>query len=173
MGICRSVRFSFNPRRLNARIAVNHRVLADPLLARFQQRVLLRVQAETLIHFCQLSSLRGSGHSNSHASPPRAEPLHLAQPPWLQFRVPFAVPLYPVDKIRLDRTRSAPTRRFIQFERWLARLARVYNQRGSTRSSGGAIRRLTMKYVSQPGRNRSSFNRSIPSKQSYSADLVS
>lgn len=71
-------------------------------------------------------------------SPPRAVPLHLTHPPWLQFLVPLGVPLYPVDKIRLDRTRRAPTLRFMQFERWDARDASVWIGSSVRASWGGA-----------------------------------
>lgn len=64
-----------------------------------------------------------------HASnpwPPFAGPLQRAQPPLLQFTVPRGVPLYPVLMMRFARTRTAPTRRFMQFERCDARDARVW-----------------------------------------------
>jgi len=63
-----------------------------------------------------------------HDSPPLADPLQRLHPPWLQFLVPLGVPLYPVDKIRFERTSRAPTRRFIQFDRCEASDASVCHQ---------------------------------------------
>lgn len=65
---------------------------------------------------------------DSHDWPPFAGPLHLAHPPSLQFTVPRGVPLYPVEMMRLLRTRTAPTRRFMQFDLWEASEARVWCQ---------------------------------------------
>jgi hypothetical protein len=54
---------------------------------------------------------------DSRASPPLADPLHRLHPPRLQLRVPLGVPLYPVERIRFERTNNAPTLLFMQFDR--------------------------------------------------------
>lgn len=69
---------------------------------------------------------------------------------------------HPVARIRRSRTRMAPTRRFMQFERREAREARVCKGGGRSIKSEGfgegeVFPLLTMKYVSQRGRNRSWF----------------
>jgi hypothetical protein len=50
--------------------------------------------------------------------------LHLEHPPSLQFCIPLGVPLYPVLITRPLRTRTHPTRRFIQLLRRAAKSAR-------------------------------------------------
>jgi hypothetical protein len=101
----------------DVRIAVYDRVVPYPFSPRLQQGILFGVEAETFVHLL-ISSIRTEQlYRDLRASPPRAWPLHRLQPPWLQLRIPLGVPLYPVDKIRLDRTNNAPTRRFMQFDR--------------------------------------------------------
>lgn len=65
--------------------------------------------------------------------------LHRLHPPSLQLVRFFGVPLYPVAITRFSRTRTHPTRRFMQFDRLAARLARY------------------IKYESQLGRSKSGF----------------
>lgn len=99
-----------------------------------------------------------------HSSDDSLALLHRPHPPSLQFVRPRGVPLYlskitisaaktqnvsvpyPVETTRLLRTRIAPTRRFMQFERCEARDASC------------------MKYVSHPGLSRSVSSRLIFSK---------
>ncbi len=71
--------------------------------------------------------------------------LHRAHPPWLQFRRPEGVPLYPVARMRLEATRTAPTRRFIQLLRREARLQslrKYVSQHGRKRSVEGRLREV-------------------------------
>jgi len=97
-------------------IGLNHRlsVLARPRVMRSPQRA--GTGTRPLAYTASVRAIMPR-QNHSQASPPLAEPLHLRHPPELQFLVPLGVPLYPVDSIRFDRTSSAPTRRFIQFER--------------------------------------------------------
>ncbi|KAL7353965.1 hypothetical protein ACKS0A_04950 [Histoplasma ohiense] len=55
------------------------------------------------------------------AAPPPSPQLQRGHPPSLQFFVFRGVPLYPVLITRLPRTRTHPTRRFMQLLRWAAR----------------------------------------------------